>query len=109
MIELKITATVEQIAGAVFGNLVATANSIYTTHVVAQIAAGLTTEVAHSFAVGKVNEERIADAIKKVPLDIRRRAMIIGYDSVIKKLPVDSPFREPLAQQRDRDLEAMKE
>jgi hypothetical protein len=106
--DLKISATPEQIAGAVYGNLLATVTNLYMIQVATLLMGGVATEIGHAFAVGKVGEG-LGGLDKHVPLVTRRDRLAFAFDTVIKNLPVDSPFREPLTQERALRLETMKE
>lgn len=107
--DLNITATPEQIAGAVFGSLLATVQSLYMMQVMSMVNARFATDAAHAIVTGKFSPEEFQNLDKKVSLDIRRGRLAFAYKLVIDHLPTDSPFRAPLEQRRDQKVAELKE
>jgi|SRR6185312_9620306 len=98
--DLKVTATGEQIASAVFGSLVATVNSIYTTQILALALSQLALDIVGALKGGTVDPTTAAD----IAPEQKREKLTEAYETVIGSLPPDSPFRRPLEEHRDRKL-----
>jgi hypothetical protein len=105
--DLNIKATPEQIAGAVFGSLLATVQSLYMMQVISMVNARFATDAAHAITTGKFSPEDFENLDRKITLDIRRGRLAFAYELVIDPLPTDSPFRAPLEQRRDLKVAAM--
>jgi hypothetical protein len=108
--DLNITATPEQIAGAVYGGLLATVQAIYLSQVTLLATAKAMPSMALAISTGKIEKfespERFADDLS---VDFRRRILTVAYGTVLDRLPTDSPFREPLEKRRDMKIAALKE
>jgi hypothetical protein len=56
--------------------------------------------------------QKVAGAVEKYelpPVDIRRRIMKDAYGEVMDLLPDDSPFREPLEQYREAEIQNVRD
>jgi hypothetical protein len=95
MYEIDFTAAPEQIAGATLAALKAAAGNHYMIRVSTLVVASMVQSSDRSPAMPS--------------RETRRKIMTDAYDDVIKHLPVDSPFAEPLRKVRDQLVADMPE